>query len=649
MYFKFPCTNCGKNLKVSDEHIGRKATCPYCHTKVAVPEPPKAEQPKPTYTSPNAPALDDADQPEAVEKKSGKPAEAPQEKTSGTDVRLMLSAPLGLLFFAIIYGALFPLPQDTLIRQFFYERTWVNFITVFFACWTAAIVVLKQLKVKRQREAMLFDLLPTDIADEITPSNVSKFSQHVRELPTGRQQLFLVTRVLRGLEHFQVRRNAAEVGSVMQSQSDIDNNEVASSYTILNQFLWAIPILGFIGTVMGISLAVGEFGRSMGAGAEAPPAAVAAADPAAEGDAAEGEAPAADADAEAAPPAGGTGSVEDLKNSLGGVIAGLATAFDTTLIALIASIILIFPVKTTLKSEEDLLNWVDEYCNENLLKRLKDGSASGGSSENVKEIHKAINAAMADHHAELITWTDKLEKIGEAISRQAARGWTDVHKEVGEEMAQVERKFNDALQSFMDKQRESIAAGDEKYQSVVSTQRELIEGLGGASEKLSRTQQDIVEEQSKKAREWIENLGSATEKLGRTQQDLIDEQAKKVRELVDHLEQAEQRLADKQQHLSEEQAEKVGQIVNRIDSAGEKLAEVQKALADQVADARNQDNAAQREAADALKQAAESITKYVGGMDDALGKLNKTLADLGEKQVVIQQQAPQKKKRGWFG
>ena len=45
----------------------------------------------------------------------------------------------------------------------------------------------------------------------------------------------------------------------------------------------------------------------------------------------------------------------------------------TTLIALVMSLIVMFPTSSLQKMEEDLLNWVDEYCNENLLKRLDDG------------------------------------------------------------------------------------------------------------------------------------------------------------------------------------------------------------------------------------------------------------------------------------
>jgi ribosomal protein L12E/L44/L45/RPP1/RPP2 len=147
---------------------------------------------------------------------------------------------------------------------------------------------------------------------------------------------FLVQRVLRGLEHFTVRRSASEVSTVLASQSELDSNAVSSSYALLNVFIWAIPILGFIGTVQGLGGAVGNLSGSLK----------------------------------------GATDIESVKTALGGITGGLGIAFDTTLVALIMALFLKFPASSLQKAEEDLLNWVDEYCNENLLKRLQDGGGA---------------------------------------------------------------------------------------------------------------------------------------------------------------------------------------------------------------------------------------------------------------------------------
>jgi hypothetical protein len=105
---------------------------------------------------------------------------------------------------------------------------------------------------------------------------------------------------------------------------------------LIKVFIWAIPILGFIGTVLGISNAVASFGGEMGAAAD----------------------------------------IEIIKEQLGQVTGGLSEAFDTTLVSLIFSICVMFPMSVMQKNEEDLLNKVDEYCNEYFLKRLREPEVS---------------------------------------------------------------------------------------------------------------------------------------------------------------------------------------------------------------------------------------------------------------------------------
>ena len=67
---------------------------------------------------------------------------------------------------------------------------------------------------------------------------------------------------------------------------------------------------------------------------------------------------------------GAAADIEVIKEQLGQVTGGLSEAFDTTLVSLIFSLCVMFPTSVMQKNEEDLLNKVDEYCNEYFLKRL---------------------------------------------------------------------------------------------------------------------------------------------------------------------------------------------------------------------------------------------------------------------------------------
>ena len=112
---------------------------------------------------------------------------------------------------------------------------------------------------------------------------------------------------------------------MMESQSEIDANNVASSYTIVKVFIWALPIMGFIGTVIGIMLALNY--------------------------------------------AGDRANVESA-DMLYQVTERLGVAFSTTLLALVMASILVFIQNVVQGKEETALNKAGQYCLDNLINRL---------------------------------------------------------------------------------------------------------------------------------------------------------------------------------------------------------------------------------------------------------------------------------------
>ena len=261
------------------------------------------------------------------------------DNTSATSVSMAITALIGLGFEVgfYLFLLLFRISDSTKIfYDYFYERGWVPYLLTYLACWAFAILFLKRKKLKAQENVMQFKLLPEDISVDIREDNLGQFYAHIKRLGLDPSQSFLLTRIFRGLEHFSVRKNHAETADMLKSQSEIDATMVDSSYVLIKVFIWAIPILGFIGTVLGISNAVASFGGEMGAAAD----------------------------------------IEIIKEQLGQVTGGLSEAFDTTLVSLIFSICVMFPMSVMQKNEEDLLNKVDEYCNEYFLKRLREPEVS---------------------------------------------------------------------------------------------------------------------------------------------------------------------------------------------------------------------------------------------------------------------------------
>jgi len=449
LFFKIPCPGCGKSLKVPDSLSGKSRACPYCRETVRIPDSPPGDGEEETPSlpeiktvpqiniegGPNRPAtaatgsaLSAAGAPTVsgaapviVTTDRGPKASAsvkaePRKKekvirrkkaskswfqsgndAASSDISLVLSGLIGLGLTLIWYGSMFAI-SGTAISDLFIRRGPVPYPTTLLMFWAVAILFLKWMRLKEQRNAMLFDVLPTEVSPEITPESLDGFIAHINELPGASSDSFLVNRVVRGIEHFRVRKSAAETVTMMESQSEIDANNVAGSYTILKVFIWALPILGFIGTVMGVSAAVASLAGSLSGG----------------------------------------GNMDAMKSALQDVFGGLGTAFDTTLLALIMSMLVKIPASALQKSEEDIITRVDEYCNENLLRRLNDGreggaerGAFGGIGGGDTEVFRAaVEQALGTQHAEMERWLTKLDAIGGRLTSQVSKGWDDVNSRI---------------------------------------------------------------------------------------------------------------------------------------------------------------------------------------------------------------------------
>ncbi|NIL98833.1 MAG: hypothetical protein GTO53_12900 [Planctomycetales bacterium] len=430
MYFKVECSHCGKTLKVREEQAGRRCRCPYCKESLVVPLPSSidlglqasAEAP-PNVTdsagrggSPHMPKIQVggvAASRTRPARPSGSasgtsvgstasPVHANVHTSDGSDVSLLLSGAIGAAAAVLIFALLYPLHLGGVrLGSMFWDSLGINFPTTLLMCWSFAILALKARQLSRQKSAMMLDLLPTELSAEITLDKLDSFVSHILSLPGEARQSILVNRVLRGIEHFRVRKSAAETVTMMESQSAIDASNVASSYTIVKVFIWAMPILGFIGTVMGVSSAVSGLSSTLENASD----------------------------------------VSAVTESMKGVFGGLGTAFDTTLLALIMSLMVKIPTSTLQKNEDGLVTVADEYCNENLLRRLNDGreggaergagGGTGGIDKNV--FREAVESAMGTHHAELENWLSRLDVIGAKLTSQVTRGWVDINQKMKEQ------------------------------------------------------------------------------------------------------------------------------------------------------------------------------------------------------------------------
>ena len=78
-----------------------------------------------------------------------------------------------------------------------------------------------------------------------------------------------------------------------------------------------------------------------------------------------------------------------MKDALGGVTGGLATAFETTLIALVAALIIQLIMTFVMQKEEEFLDDCASYCHENITSHLKLIVADEAADKKAGEVQDA--------------------------------------------------------------------------------------------------------------------------------------------------------------------------------------------------------------------------------------------------------------------
>ena len=203
-----------------------------------------------------------------------------------------------------------------LIRDFEQEAC---FILMF---WALAIIGFKFVGILKERSLLESDVIQAKDGMKFLPQDVKDLFRKVQSLPQD-QQNFLVPRALQtSIERFNSSQNVQDVAQAMQSVCEAEYERLESELSIIRYIAWAIPSVGFLGTVRGIGDALGQAHKAV------------------EGD-------------------------------IIGVTESLGVAFNSTFIALCISIVLMFIVHQLQLMQERFVFDTQEYCNRNLIRHLQ--------------------------------------------------------------------------------------------------------------------------------------------------------------------------------------------------------------------------------------------------------------------------------------
>ncbi len=254
-----------------------------------------------------------------------------------TGVNTFFSFLMGLSMTLVFYCALIPFAHkgqwmiDMFLPGGSANRGTIPIYTMFLSFWCIAILVVKCFKISLQKKALSLKIVPEDPSFILAPNTALQILNEMYNKVDDPRQFILFNRISRCLSNLKNLGRISDVVEGLVAQAENDENYLESTYTVIKGFIWAIPVLGFIGTVLGLSQAVGGFGEVVAKGA----------------------------------------GIEQLKESLGGVTGGLAIAFETTLIALVAALIIQLFMTMLRKKEEDFFDECSDYCHRNIIAKLK--------------------------------------------------------------------------------------------------------------------------------------------------------------------------------------------------------------------------------------------------------------------------------------
>ncbi len=202
------------------------------------------------------------------------------------------------------------------IRDFEQEACLILFF------WALAILVYKGVVIWRQQSQLDVDLLQLPEDMPIGPEDTRELVGRLQEIPEQSRELLLPSALLDAVQRFSATRNIQDAATAVRETCETHGDRLDSELSTIRYIAWAIPSVGFIGTVRGIGAALSQAHRAV------------------EGD-------------------------------ITGVTQNLGVAFNSTFIALVLSIVMMFFIHQLQHRQERLIHDAVAYCQRNLINKLR--------------------------------------------------------------------------------------------------------------------------------------------------------------------------------------------------------------------------------------------------------------------------------------
>lgn len=191
--------------------------------------------------------------------------------------------------------------------------------------WALIIIVYKFYQTFFQRKAFQREWIETEEGEKITPSQAIIYAKELEanlSVHSHEEKSLLPQVVEKALRRFHSTGSIQEASESVQDIAEAENDRLESSLSLIRYLAWAIPSIGFVGTVRGIGIALKR-------------------------------------------------ADEAVQGNIEGVTQALGLAFNSTLIALLLSIVLMYFVYGLQAYQERFILELKDYCRTKLIAEMK--------------------------------------------------------------------------------------------------------------------------------------------------------------------------------------------------------------------------------------------------------------------------------------
>lgn len=188
--------------------------------------------------------------------------------------------------------------------------------------WAILILGYKAILIRRERQLLEREMIHVPEGIKLLPEDAKDYARQLEALPPEEKPMLVVRALQRTLDRFAATRSIRDSAETSKAVCDSEADRLDSGLAMIRYIAWAIPAIGFIGTVRHIGDALLQAHKAV------------------------------------------TGDIS-------GVTSGLGIAFNATFLALSLTLVLMFFLHQLQQRQEQFVHDTDHWIDQHLIRHMQ--------------------------------------------------------------------------------------------------------------------------------------------------------------------------------------------------------------------------------------------------------------------------------------